>query len=196
MAGVTVGQQAPSFRLPSGQGPEVGPEDYRGRSNVIVWLTKGMACPFCRQHMSHLARGRAQLKALNTEILQVTPTPPSRARFYAQKFTLPFPYLCDPDNRVRAEWGLGYRPHSLAWYASKFYGGMTMATPPSDFGKIHPAFGELPNLLADDDEGFFILDRQGIVRYARTGSYMGEGGPRGIPSNEEIIRELERCEKN
>ena len=32
-------------------------EDYRGRSHLVVWFTKGMACPFCRTQMSQLARG-------------------------------------------------------------------------------------------------------------------------------------------
>ena len=45
MPGIAVGQAAPSFRLPSAQGPEIGLEDFRGKKNVVVWFTKGMACP-------------------------------------------------------------------------------------------------------------------------------------------------------
>ena len=67
-----VGQQAPSFRLPSGHGPELGTEDYRWRSNLIVWFTKGMGCPFCRTQMSQLARGYARLQTAGAEVLQVT----------------------------------------------------------------------------------------------------------------------------
>ena len=63
MAHVEVGQQAPAFRLPAGQGGEIGLADYRGRSNVVVWFTKGMACPFCRTQMSQFARGLGRLSA-------------------------------------------------------------------------------------------------------------------------------------
>ncbi len=49
MTTATLGERAPALRLPSGQGREIGLDDYRGRNNAIVWFTKGMACPFCRQ---------------------------------------------------------------------------------------------------------------------------------------------------
>ena len=51
-----------------------------------MWFTKGMACPFCRTQMSQLARGYAQIKALGAEVLQVTPTRPERARFFAKNY--------------------------------------------------------------------------------------------------------------
>jgi peroxiredoxin len=195
MNGLRVGQVAPSFRLPSGQGPEMGPEDYRGRRNVIVWFTKGMGCAFCRQHMSQLLRGYPAFQALNTEILEVTTTPLERARLYASKFTIPFPYLCDADHRVRRSWGLETRSHSIGWYAAAFYTGFKTPVPPSDFGKVQPAFGELPSLLADEDMGFYILDKNGVVRYTLAGSYIDGKAARPILGNEEIVRELTLCER-
>lgn len=188
-----VGQVAPSFRLPSGQGSEVGPEDFRGRGNLIVWFTKGMACPFCRQKMSQLARGHPTFRALDAEVLEVTPSTPERARFYVKRFAIPFPYLSDPDSAVRRRWGLDVRSHSLAWYVTRLARGATSPKPSSDFGSFVPRPGEFPALLADDDMGFFILDRDGVVRLAVTGPYVEGGQVRPIPSNEEIARELERC---
>jgi peroxiredoxin len=190
-----VGQVAPSFRLPSGQGPAIGPDDYRGRRHVIVWFTKGMACAFCRHHMTQLLRGYPTFQNLNGEILEVTPTPPERARLYATKFNIPFPYLCDPDYRVRQSWGLEQRPHSIGWYAAAFYAGFTAPQPSSDFGKVQPALAEFPRLLADEDMGFYILDKNGVVRYALAGAYLDGKAARQIPSNEEIVRELKLCER-
>jgi peroxiredoxin len=192
MTSIEVGQQAPSFRLPSGQGPERGPDDYRGRSNVIVWFTKGMSCPFCRSQMSQLARGYERIKALNTEILQITPTPPGRATFYVQNFKIPFVYLCDPDYRVHRQWGVDVRSHGLGWYAKTLYAASTMPRPPSDLGEPRPTLGEMRSNLQDSDMGFFLVDRDGVVRYRVAGTYAGTEGPRGIPSTEEIVRELER----
>jgi peroxiredoxin len=100
MPEVEVGQPAPSFRLIAGQGGEIGPADYRGKSNLVIWFTKGMACPFCRTQMSQFARGMGRLKAAGAELIQVTPTKPERARFYVKNFPIPFPYLCDPDLSV------------------------------------------------------------------------------------------------
>jgi peroxiredoxin len=195
MMDVVVGQPVPAFRLPTGQGPEIGPEDYRGRRNIVVWFTKGMGCPFCRRHMSQLVEGYPSFSALNAEILEVTPTPPERARFYVRNYRIPFPYLCDPQRRVRSAWGLEKRQHSLAWYAGKFIDGARAQIPPDHFGKFSPpSLGELPDMLADDDMGFYIVDKQGIVRYSLCGSYVVEGASRPIPSNEEIVRELMLCE--
>ena len=195
MSSVEVGQVAPSFRLPSGQGPEIGPDDYRGRSNVIVWFTKGMGCPFCRQHMTQLTRGYPSFQKLNAEILQVTSTPLERGRLYISKFNIPFPYLCDPEYEACRAWGLTKRAHSLGWYAKAVYAGAKSKPPPSDFSGVPPSLGEFPGLLADTDMGFYILDRGGVVRYALAGAYHDGETARPIPSSEEIVRELTLCEK-
>ena len=198
MTETMVGRPAPPFRLPSAQGPEVGLEDYRGR-NVILLFAKGMACGFCRQKMSQLARGLPRLRELQTEVLQIAPTPLDRGRFYARNFRLPFPYLCDPDYRAYAAYGLGRRTLPPATLARAVYASFTMPTPENDWGEVRPAVKELGRLFADDDLGFFIVDRDGAVRYALAGSYaIVEGGRlagmRPIPANDEIFRELERCQ--
>jgi len=191
MAGVEVGQKAPSFRLPSGQGAEVGPEDYRGRSNLIVWFTKGMGCPFCRTQMSQLARALPRLKAAGAEVLQVTPTKPERARFYVKNFPIPFQYLCDPDHAVHRTWGLGVRSHSVGWYAKHFYTSFTSPAPPAaEIGDPRTTLVEMPDMFRDTDMGAFVLDREGTVRYKYTGAYVSPQGVKGLPSVDEMLRAL------
>lgn len=193
MAQIGVGQVAPSFRLPSGQGPEVALEDYRGRKNVILWFTKGMACPFCRQQMSQLARGYGEFAARDAEIVEVTNSTPDRARVYAQKFGLRFPYLCDPDYSVRRTWGLGLRSHGPVYYAKTLYGGLTAPKVETEYAGEPAKLTEMPSLLADEDMGFFIVDKAGVVRYALAGAYGTVAGLRQIPNNAEILQELDRC---
>jgi peroxiredoxin len=123
MPGIAVGQVAPSFRLPSAQGPEIGLEDFRGKKNVVVWFTKGMACPFCRSQMSQLSRVYGDLQKLDTEVLEVSISGVSRAQAYAKKFKLPFSYLCDPDYQVRRAWGLERRSQGLGQYVPTLYRG-------------------------------------------------------------------------
>ncbi len=195
MSAIEIGQRAPSFRLPAAAGGETGPDDFRGRTNVIVWFTKGMSCPFCRQQMSQLARARARLDALHTTVLEVTVSTVAQARAYAAKFPLPFPYLCDPDYRVRKAWALDVRSHSPLWYVRGAVRGMRTPPVENDFGAFGPSPGELGRLLTDDDAGFFVLDRQGLVRYASAGPYGTAAGVRPIPSMEEITPVLEACER-
>ncbi len=194
----TVGQEAPSFRLPSAQGGEVGLAGYRGRSNVILFFAKGMACGFCRQKMSQLARGAPRFRELDTEIVMVSPTTLERGQFYARNFALPFPYLCDPDYRVFEAYGLRVRPHSLVWRAGVAIRASRTTPPENDFGPAKPTLGELGRLLNDDDLGLFVIDKAGKIRYATSGNYLTfEGtkpvGAHPIPSNDEIVGELERC---
>ena len=193
MAEVEVGRHAPTFRLPAGQGGEIGPADYRGRSNLVVWFTKGMACPFCRTQMSQVARGLGRLKAAGAEVIQVTPTKLERARFYVKNFPIPFPYLCDPDLTVHREWGLGVRSHSLLWYLQKFQAGSKMTMPEAEIGTPKTNFAELPSVLRDTDSAVFVLDRQGVVRYRNSGAYMSEHGLREMPSLDEILRPLQEA---
>ncbi len=197
MGTLSVGQPAPGFRLPSAQGPEIALEDFRGRSRLVVWFTKGMVCVFCRQHMSQLARAYGAIRQCEAEVLQVTPTPLERARMYAASYRLPFPYLCDSGDVARRSWGLGVRRRGPAWYVGAMVSGMRATAPDNDFGKELPLLREMPLLLRDEDMGLFIVDRGGVVRYAYGGSYAVPGDAatpiRPIPPNDEVLRELERC---
>src|ERR1051325_11332489 len=134
-----IGETARSFRLPAAQGGEIALDDYKGRNAVIVWFTKGMACVFCRQQMSQLARAYPRIREHGGEVLEVTNSPVGRAQFYAKKFTLPFPYLCDPDYRVRSAWGLQKRSYGPGYYAKTLVAGMKVGPVPNDFGDFKPA---------------------------------------------------------
>jgi peroxiredoxin len=200
MSAIEIGQRAPSFRLPAAQGGEVGVDDYRGRTNLILFFAKGMGCGFCRQKMSQLARGAPRFRSLDTEIVMVTPTPLSRAQFYARNFQLPFPYLCDPDYAVHETYGLAMRPHSLAWKTKFLLHAARIPQPENDFGPAKPTLPELVRVLNDDDLGFFIVDKEGIVRATTRGPYtLVEGakpvGMQPIPSNDEIVADLEGCQR-
>jgi peroxiredoxin len=193
MAIPRIGEQARPFRLPSAQGGEVGLDDFKGRQAVVLWFTKGMGCPFCRQQMSQLKRAYPRIREAGGEILEVTNSTPARAAFYARRFALPFPYLCDPEHRVFSEWGIARRSHGPAFYAKTLVKALQMPVPPSDFGPFKPTLSEMPSNLADDDMGVFIVDRGGTVRYALAGPYFVGSAPHGLPGPDELVRELERC---
>ena len=190
MPGIAIGETAPSFRLPAAQGGEVGLDDYRGKQNVIVWLTKGMGCPFCRAQMSQLARSYDAIRQAGAEVLEVSVSPLSRAQMYAQKFKMPFPYLCDPDYRVHNEWKLASPPYGPLHVMHVMWTGMTSKMPENDYFKGGPPPDEMRNVFRDDEMGFFIVDKQGVVRYAMAGAYALEKGTRSIPSGDEITAEL------
>ena len=193
MAIPRIGERAPSFRLPVAQGGELGPEDFTNRRAVIVWFTKGMGCAFCRQQMSQIARAYPRIAERNAEVLEITGSTVARGQFYARRFALPFPYLCDPEGRARQAWGIASRSHGPGYYVKTLLAASRIPHPANDWGDFKPTITEMPRMLADEDMGFFIVDRAGVVRYTLTGAYFDAAGPRPVPGPDEILRELDRC---
>src|SRR6266478_5295906 len=105
----SIGEMAPRFSLPSLSGAEVNLTSYRGRSNVVVWFSRGFTCPFCRVYTDGVRAGYKALQAADTEVIQVAPNLLESARRYFGQSILPFPFVCDPDKRLYAVYGLGDR---------------------------------------------------------------------------------------
>jgi len=104
-----VGERAPGFALPSVRGPMVDLASYRERRNVIVWFSRGFTCPFCRIYTDGIRSSYAELQTVETEVIQVAPNLLESARRYFGASPLPFPFVCDPDKRLFAVYGLGDR---------------------------------------------------------------------------------------
>src|SRR5260370_40163074 len=77
-----VGQPAPLFSLTSVQGATVELATYRGRSNVVVWFSRGFTCPFCRVYMDGMTEGSEGLREAGTEIIPAVPNLPQAARTF------------------------------------------------------------------------------------------------------------------
>src|SRR5256885_14162965 len=105
----SVGATAPIFSLPSLTGTMVDLAAYRGRSNVVVWFSRGFTCPFCRVYTDGVRAGYGALRDAETEVIQVAPNLLESARRYFADEILPFPFVCDPDKRLYAVYGLGDR---------------------------------------------------------------------------------------
>jgi hypothetical protein len=96
---------------------------------------------------------------------------------------------------VRRVWQLDVRSHGPLWYAKTLLVARKIEPPPNDFGQDH-AIADLPAALRDEDSGFFVVDRAGMVRYAYAGSYVeateGRVMIRPLPPLGEVLQELDR----
>ena len=119
----------------------------------------------------------------------VTATPPERGANYQDFFKFEYPYLCDPQLETAKSYGLPINKKSVlggAVTSGAFLSGLAK-TPI----QLHtwPEPNELKALAAGQVDGFFVIDKAGIVRFARIG-----GGTALLPSNadiEQLLRQLE-----
>jgi peroxiredoxin len=168
-----VGQEAPRFALPSLQGSIVDLASYRGHRNVVVWFSRGFTCPFCRVYTDSVRAGYAALQGTDTEIIQVAPNLLESARRFFARSPLPFPFVCDPDKRLYAVYGLGdvgaleATRTAVVSFAHAFTHGDT-------HNQLRGAWLDVVNrnfirrlhhhAVTAQEQGMFLIDKEGIVR--------------------------------
>ena len=105
---VGVGDPAPEFTLP-GLDParQVTLSAYRGRSNVLLGLFRGLHCPFCRRQVALLNGIAPRLNDEGIKVVAVINTEPARMRGYYRSQTVRIDIGADPDWRTHARYGLG-----------------------------------------------------------------------------------------
>ena len=139
--------------------------------------------------MSQLRLGYPRFREQGAEVVVVTATPPERGAKYQDLFNFEYPYLCDPKLETARTYGLPINKKSVlggAVTSGAFLSGLAK-TPI----QLHtwPEPNELKALAAGQVDGFFVIDKEGIVRFVRIG-----GGTALLPSNadiEQLLRGLE-----
>ncbi len=190
-----VGAPAPPLVLPSVQGKTFSLEIYRNISPVIVWFSRGFSCPFCLQYMARLRLAYPKFRAQGAEILQIAPNPLPRAKAYFSTHKLYFPYLCDERLSTYKQYGVEDRGVLQALGFDAISGVRGMLTQP--LGYMETLWADWMgrdilnrlgyHLTVAIEQGLFIIDRRGIIRYMQIIGPIGN-----IPGNEELLRELEK----
>lgn len=191
----TVGHPAPLFRLTSVQGSTVELATYRGHCNVVVWFSRGFTCPFCRIYMEGMMEGYQDLQAGGTEIIQVGPNLLQAARIFFGHSPTPFPFVCDPDKRLFAVYGLGDRGALEATRSAVV--SFSYAFTHGDTGpQLRGAWLDVMNrnfvrrlhhhAMTALEQGIFLVDRDGVIRH-RTVVGPTEPVPRG-PTLADLVR--------
>jgi peroxiredoxin len=169
-----VGQPAPRFSLTSVQGGTVDLAAYRERRNVVVWFSRGFTCPFCRVYMDGMREGYERLQATGTELIQVGPNLLQSARVFFGQDPTPYPFVCDPDKRLFAVYGLGDRGALEATRSAVV--SFTYAFTNGDTGpQLRGAWLDVVNrnfvrrlhhhAMTALEQGIFLIDRGGVIRH-------------------------------
>jgi peroxiredoxin len=210
------GDAAPDFALPAvSRDGQVTLGDYRGRSPVLVGLFRGLHCPFCRRQVVQLGHTQEKLKAAGVETLAVVNTPLERARLYFKYRPTRVLVAADPEATTHRAFGVPAFDIVEDEAAARWPWRVTMRQVESTL--INPT-GELPapvsgfaaNVALNEKEGFkltevdeqifaahgtqlaghFLVDRQGIIRWALVEAERQPTDIGRFPSEEEILSAL------
>ena len=170
----SIGEMAPRFSLPSLSGAEVNLTSYRGRSNVVVWFSRGFTCPFCRVYTDGVRAGYQALLDADTEVIQVAPNLLESARRYFGESILPFPFVCDPDKRLYAVYGLGDR-RALEATRTAVVSFAHAFTHGDSVNQVRGAWFDVMNrnflrrlhhhAMTAHEQGIFLIDKEGVIRH-------------------------------
>jgi len=208
------GDPAPHFVLPAvNREGQISLDDYRGRTPVLVALFRGLHCPFCRRQLVHLGTTQDKLKEIGVETMAVVNTPPERARLYYKYRPAKVLLGADPEaathQAFRLPAGVFVEDESATSWPQSVTMGQFQALKINPTGEL-PAgqnpFAAMETLNKKDafeptevDQqivaahgtqlgGHFLIDREGIIRWAQieAGERIGDLGK--FPSDEEILR--------
>jgi thioredoxin-dependent peroxiredoxin len=110
---VKVGDRAPSFTLPDGEGKKVSSQSLKGRPYVLYFYPKDNT-PGCTQEACDFRDHHPNLKKLGVEVLGVSPDAAKSHQNFAEKYQLPFRLIVDADKELAEAYGV--------WALKKNYG--------------------------------------------------------------------------
>lgn len=207
------GDAAPSFRLSAiNRDGVISLDDYRGRCPVLVGLFRGLHCPFCRRRIVQLGTTQEKLKAVGVETVVIVNTPVDRARLYFNYRPAQVLLAADPDAATHQAFGVPAFDFVEDESGSQWPFRFTMQQFRSVL--INPT-GEMPsprsgfeaNTVLNEMDGFqpsevdqqiatahgtqlaghFLIDRQGIVRWAEVEAAARTADIGKWPADEEIL---------
>jgi peroxiredoxin len=200
---VSPGEPAPDFALPAVNGTDiVSLAEYRGSSSVFLGLMIGLWCPFCRRAIAQIAVNEPKLKAIGVETIGVVATPPENARLYFKFRPNRLRLAADPALSTHRAYGLP-KPeptpefiHALETVKINPDGALPEPMP---ITKAATAIAKLDGYVENETDradterqwpqlkGQFLIDRAGVVRWAKIECAEGFSTIGSFPSLDEIL---------
>jgi thiol-disulfide isomerase/thioredoxin len=176
--------------------------DYRGRSPVLLALFIGLWCPFCRRQIAQMGATEGKLRAHGVETLGVVATPAENARLYFKFRPTRVRLAADPELVTHRAYGLpkpAATPELMAEMGALRInptGELPEPLPVPEAGMALAKMDGYANTEADQADmhrqwpqlkGQFLIDRDGVVRWANIECAEGLAGIGKFPSDEEIL---------
>lgn len=200
---ITPGEPAPDFTLPAVDRNEtVSLADYRGRTPVFLALLVGLWCPFCRRAIAQMGGTEGKLKALGVETLGVVATPPENARLYFKFRPTRMRLAADPELFTHRAYGVprpAVTPELMQAIEKTRINPYGESPEPLPIMEVAVAMAKRDGYADNDTDkadlerqwpqlkGQFLIDRDGIVRWANIEAAEGIEGIGKFPSDEVIL---------
>ncbi|MDP2877416.1 MAG: peroxiredoxin [Holophaga sp.] len=103
---IAEGGKAPYFEAVDQNGAKIRLTDFAGKSNVVLYFYPKDDTPGCTAQACSLRDGFGALQASGAVILGVSADNKDSHKAFAQKFSLPFSLLADPDKTIIEAYGV------------------------------------------------------------------------------------------
>jgi hypothetical protein len=166
------------------------------------WRDGGLWCPFCRRQIAQIGTIEGKLKALGVESLVVVATPPENARLYFKFRPTRVRLASDPELSTHHAYGIprpAVNPELMEALASTKINPDGVLPAPLPVVEAATAVGRMDGYAATPTDqadmerqwpqlkGQFMIDRDGIVRWANIECAEGLAGIGKIPPAESIL---------
>ncbi|MEU8472463.1 peroxiredoxin-like family protein [Streptomyces sp. NPDC029006] len=112
---LTVGDQAPRFRLPSATGRTTALDDLLADGPVVLTFYRGAWCPYCNLALRALQQHHTDITARDARLVAVSPQIPDESLTLTEKHDLAFDVLSDIGSDTAKQYGLAFDlPDDLA----------------------------------------------------------------------------------
>lgn len=103
---IAVGEQAPQFEAPLGSGETFRMADYRSRRHVVLYFFPKDFTPGCTREACSFRDRRAEIAALDAEVVGVSYDSAEKHAQFAEKYSLPYPLVSDADGSIARQFGV------------------------------------------------------------------------------------------
>lgn len=152
---LTLDERMPAFTLKNADGKPVRLSDQLAAGPVVVTFYRGTWCPYCVKALGSVEESVAEINKLGARVLAISPQMPDQAIDLRERLGLSYELLVDSENRLADRLGLMFTLDDATIEKYRAYGIDVGAANGSDEWQL-----PIP--------ATFVLDKDGIVRYAWT----------------------------
>lgn len=183
-------EKAPDFTLEVANGDQLVLSDIWKDSHLLLWFSRGLACPFCRRQIIQMTKIHPQLLDAGVVTVQVTPTAMDVAKSMLEFYSVPWPYACDPGGHVSKAYEMGPRGPlqklTTTLNEQRWAWGAIVKHPTEPHPEILPLVKEHPP-ESDIDGGVVIIAPGGFIRFR-----LPTGKLSLLPSNDSLLKAVRK----